>query len=44
MVPFLEGQNLLGYVDGTISQPPKLIPDYTFGLLVTNLDHLPRYH
>jgi len=33
MVPFLEGHNLFGHVDGTILQPPKLIPDRTSGLL-----------
>jgi hypothetical protein len=44
MVPFLEGQNLFGYVDGTLSQPPKLIPDNTSGLLVTNPAYLPWYH
>jgi len=41
MVPFLEGQNLFGYVDGTLPQPPKFIPDRTSGLLVTNLAYLP---
>jgi hypothetical protein len=44
MVPFLEGQNLFGYVDGTLPQPPKLIPDNTSGLLVTNPAYLPWYH
>jgi hypothetical protein len=44
MVPFLEGQNLFGYVDGTIPQPPKLIPDSTFGLLITNPAHLSWFH
>jgi hypothetical protein len=44
MVPFLEGQNLFGYVDGTLPQPPKLIPDSTSGLLVTNPAYLPWYH
>jgi hypothetical protein len=43
-VPFLEGQNLFGYVNGTNPQPPKLIPDCTSGLLITNPDHLPWYH
>jgi hypothetical protein len=42
MVPFL-GQNLFGYVDGTLPQPPKLIPDSTSSLLVTNPAHLPWY-
>ncbi len=44
MVPFLEGQNLFGYVDGTIPQPPKLIPDSTSGLLITNPAHLSWFH
>jgi hypothetical protein len=44
MVPFLEGHNLFGHVDGTIPQPPKLIPDRTSGLLILNPDHLPWYH
>jgi len=36
MIPFLEGQNLFGYVDGTTPRPPQLIPDTTSGLLVAN--------
>lgn len=44
MVHFLEGQNLFDYVDGTIPHPPKLIPDSTFGLLITNPAHLSWYH
>lgn len=44
MVPFLEGENLFGYVDGTIPQPPKPIPDSTSGLLITNPAHLSWYH
>jgi len=44
MVPFLEGHNLFGYVDGTFPQPPKLIPDRTSGLLILNPDHSPWYH
>jgi hypothetical protein len=44
MVPFLEGHNLFGYVDGTFPQPPKLIPDRTSGLLIINPDHSSWYH
>jgi hypothetical protein len=44
MVPFLEGHNLFGYVDGTFPQPPKLIPDRTSSLLILNPDHSPWYH
>jgi hypothetical protein len=36
MVPFLEGQDLYGYVDGTNPRPPQLIADPTSGLLVAN--------
>jgi hypothetical protein len=35
---------LFGYVDGTLPQPPKLIPNITSGLLVTNPAYLPWYH
>jgi len=44
MVSFLEGQNLFGYVDGTLPQPSKLIPNRASGLLVTNPAYLPWYH
>jgi hypothetical protein len=44
MVPFLEGHNLFGYVDGTFPQPPKLVPNRTSGLLILNPDHSPWYH
>jgi hypothetical protein len=44
MVPFLKGQNLFGYVDGTILHPPKLIPNSSPGLLITNPSHLSWYH
>jgi hypothetical protein len=44
MVPFLEGHNMFGYVDGTFPQPSKLIPDQTSGLLILNPDHSPWYH
>jgi hypothetical protein len=44
MVPFLEGQNLFGYVDGITPRPPQLLPDPTFGLLVANLSYQSWYH
>jgi hypothetical protein len=44
MIPFLEGQNLFGYVDGTYLRPPKLVPDPTSGLLVSNPDSQTWYH
>lgn len=44
MVPFLEGQNLFGYVDGTHPRPPQLLPDPTSGLLLSNLEYQSWYH
>jgi hypothetical protein len=44
MVSFLEGQNLFGYVNGTHSRPPQLIPDSTSGLLVANPASQTWYH
>jgi len=44
MVPFLEGQNLFGYVDGTHPQPPQLIPDSTSCLLLSNPEYQSWYH
>jgi len=44
MVPFLEGQNLFGYVDGTHPRPPQLIPDSTSGLLLSNPEYQSWYH
>jgi hypothetical protein len=44
MVPFLEVQNLFGYVDGTHPRPPQLIPDCTSGLLLSNPKYQSWYH
>jgi hypothetical protein len=44
MVPFLEGQNLFGYVDGTTPRPPQLISDSTSGLLISNPGYQTWYH
>jgi hypothetical protein len=44
MVPFLEGQNLFGYIDGTHPRPPQLIPDPTFGLFLSNPEYQSWYH
>jgi len=44
MVPFLEGQNLFGYVDGTTPRPPQLLPNPTSGLLVANPSYHSWYH
>jgi hypothetical protein len=44
MVPFLEGQNLFGYIDGTTPRPPQLLPDSTSGLLVANPSYHSWYH
>jgi hypothetical protein len=44
MVPFLEGQNLFGYVDSKTPRPPQLLPDPTFGLLVANPSYHSWYH
>jgi hypothetical protein len=44
MVPFLEGQNLFGYVDGTHPRPPQRIPDPTFCLLLSNPEYQSWYH
>jgi hypothetical protein len=44
MVPFLEGQNLYGYVDGTNPRPPQLVADPTSGLLVANPGYQAWYH
>jgi hypothetical protein len=44
MIPFLEGQNLFGYVDGTTQRPSQLIPDTTSGLLVANPSYQSWYH
>jgi hypothetical protein len=43
MVPFLEGQNLFGYVDGTHPRPPQLVPDSTSGLVANPASRL-WYH
>jgi hypothetical protein len=47
MVPFLEGQNLFGYVDGTNPRPHPPwaeIPNTTFGLLVANPGYQTWYY
>jgi len=44
MVPFLEGQNLFGYVDGTIPPPPKMIPNQISNALVPNPTFQTWYH
>jgi hypothetical protein len=44
MVPFLEGQNLFGYVNGTTPRPPQLVPNTTSGLLVANPSYQSWYH
>jgi hypothetical protein len=44
MVPFLEGQNLFGYIDGTTPRPPQLLPDSTSRLLVANPSYHSWYH
>jgi len=44
MVPFLEGQNLFSYVDGTHPRPPQLLPDPTSGLLLSNAEYQSWYH
>jgi len=44
MVPFLECQNLFGYIDGTTPRPPQLLPDSTSGLLVANPSYHSWYH
>jgi hypothetical protein len=44
MVPFLEGQNQFGYIDGTTPRPPQLLPDPTSGLLVANPSNHSWYH
>jgi hypothetical protein len=44
MAPFLEGQNLFKYVNGTHPRPPQLVPNSTSGLLVANPNAQTWYH
>jgi len=44
MVPFLEGQNLFGHVDGSTPRPPQLVPDTTSSLLIANPGYQTWYH
>lgn len=44
MIPFLEGQNLFRYVDGTTPRPPQFILNTTLGLLVANPYYQSWYH
>jgi hypothetical protein len=44
MVPFLEGQNLFGHVDGSTPRPPQLVPDKSFGLFIANPSYQTRFH
>jgi hypothetical protein len=44
VVPFLEGHDLIGFIDGMHPQPPKLSDDSTSGVLVPNPDYQPWYH